>query len=140
MDLLQLKLEYELRLKRLNEELIDFIMENCIDSEYGDIEGIDKERLLSCDLTWNNAVDERHYNILQNAVWITNNFIEWIDRLLSAQGDEEKLYRTKKDIPSLIHEVKRKIGESDDVIQREHAFQNSCEEILELLGVFYGIS
>ena len=140
MDLLQLQLEYELKLKRLKEELVDFIMEKSVNSEYGEIDNVENEQLLTCDLEWNNAVDERHYNILQNAVWITNNCIEWIDRLLSAQGDEEKLYRAKKDIPSLIHEVKTKIGESDEVIQYEYAFQNSCEEMLELLGELYGIS
>ena len=64
MDLLQLKLAYEDRLKRINEELVDFIVEKSISSEYGDIEGLDEERLVNCDLEWNNAMDERYYNVL----------------------------------------------------------------------------
>ena len=141
MDLLQLKLAYEDRLKRINEELVDFIVEKSISSEYGDIEGLDEERLVNCDLEWNNAMDERYYNVLEDSAWITNEFVELIDKLSTSQSDDKGIHKNKKAaISSIIHEVKRKIGESEDVIRHEYAFQNNCEEVLELLNQLPKIS
>ena len=134
MDLLQIKSEYEVRLKALNDELIDFIEEKSINSEYGDIDDVDREKLPNCDLEWNDAVDERYYNILQNSAWITKRIIELLDSMLSAQDDKKEVQRIIRDSHSIIYEVNRKTAESDGVIQHEYAFQNSCDEILDVLN------
>ena len=87
-----------------------------------------------CELEWNDAVDERYYNFLENSAWITKRIIELLDRLLSAQDDKKELHRIIRDSNSIIYEVKRKTEESDNVIQHEYAFQNSCDELLDVIN------
>ena len=87
-----------------------------------------------CELEWNDAVDERYYNILEHSAWITKHIIELLDRLLSAQDDKKEVQRIIRDSHSIIYEVNRKTAESDGVIQHEYAFQNSCDEILDVLN------
>ena len=137
MDLEMIKKEYEAKQSELYDELYDFIecavnYDELID-EYETKESID-----TYELEWNDAKDQRYFDILNHKIWVVENIISTIDRINDIGDDEKKLHRAKKDLGSLVTEFRRMKKESNEIIEREQQMANNVDSALGVLDEIRG--
>ena len=132
MNLEMIKKEYEAKLQKIYDELYDLIecavnYDELIDT-YETKEDID-----TYELEWNDALDQRHYDILEHKFWIVKNIISRIDEINAVGDDEKKLHRAKRDIGSLVTEIRRMKKDSNEFIEQEQQMINYVDEALGVL-------
>ena len=132
MDIEMIKKEYEAKQQKLYDELNRFI-EYAIN--YDDL--LDryesKENIDTYELEWNDAKDQRYYNILERKIWIVDNIISLIDEINDAQEDKKKQHRAKKSIETLVTEFCRFKKESTEIMEREQKMINDINSALDTL-------
>ena len=132
MNLEMIKKEYEAKQQKLYDELYDF-MEYAVNYD----ELIDtyetKENIDTYELEWNDAMDQRHYDIIEHKFWIVKNIISRIDEINALGDDEKKLQRAKRDIGSLVTEIRRMKKDSNEFIEQEQQMINYVDAAIGTL-------
>ena len=132
MDLEMIKKEYEAKVQKLSDELYD-LMEYAVNYD----ELIDtyetKENIDTYELEWNDAKDQRHYDILEQKFWIVKHIISRIDEINALGDDEKKLQRAKRDIGSLVTEIRRMKKDSNEFIEQEKQMINYVDAAIGTL-------
>lgn len=132
MNLEMTKKEYEAKQKKLTDELhkhikfavnYDELIEGC-----ESIEDIDKDG----ELEWNDAQDQRGYDILNHKLWIVENIISMIDEINEINGDKKKMHNAKRSVEELVTSLRRLKKESNEIIERE---QRMIDDINVAIGV-----
>lgn len=132
-----IKTEYESKKQKLQEEINNFIKYAINYDELIDIYET-KENIDLAELEWNNAQDQRQFDILQNSVWLVERVIDTIDEVTSIASDRKKAHNTKKGIEMLISSARRLKKESNDFIEQEQEFLIETDSVLELLDAIRG--
>lgn len=135
MDFLQLKAEYEKKLLELRTSFFNHI-HNSSAYEEESVESIDE--IYADELIWDTANDHRVFENIQNLICVYENIISIIDGIITASDNQKKTRNLKKDIESLIHQIRKLKKESSVIIKHEQDFTDKANDILDLLDEIRG--
>ena len=132
MDLSVIKAEYEQKQQQLSEEM-DRLMERADNSDelleiYEDKNDID-----IAELEWGYVKDARHFDNLQNLMWVYERIVTMIDEVTAVGDDKKKAHRAKKGVETLITSVRKIKKESNEIIEQEQQVINATNAALNLL-------
>jgi hypothetical protein len=137
MDLEMIKKEYEAKQQKLYDELYDFI--ECAVNYDELIDTYEtKENIDTYELEWNDAMDQRHYDILDRKFWIVKHIISRIDEINDIGDDKKKLHRVKRDLGSLVTELRRMKKDSNEFIEQEQQMINYVDAAIGTLDEMRG--
>lgn len=100
------------------------------------VESIDE--INADELIWDTANDHRVFENIQNLICVYENIISIIDGTITASDNQKKTRNLKKDIESLIHQIRKLKKESSDIIKHEQDFTDKANNILDLLDEIRG--
>lgn len=133
MNLEMIRNEYEAKQSKLTDERNRFVecainyddlIERC-----ESIEDIDKDG----ELEWNDAKDQRYYDILNHKIWIVENIISMIDEINEINGDKKKQHRANKSIEEFITSLRYMKKESNEIIEREQQMTDDVDSAIGIL-------
>lgn len=137
MDLEMIRKVYEPKQQKLYDELYDFI--ECAVNYDELIDTYEtKENIDTYELEWNDAKDQRHYDILEQKFWIVKHIISRIDEINAIGDDEKKLQRAKRDLGSIVTEIRRMKKDSNEFIEQEQQMINYVDEAIGTLDEMRG--
>ena len=133
MNLEMIRKEYETKQSELTDELYKFV-ERAVNYDelietYGSKEDIDKDG----ELEWNDAKDQRYYDILNKKLWMVENIISMIDEINGINGDKKKLHNAKKSIEEFITSLRYLKKESNEIIEREQNMIDDFNSAIDIL-------
>ena len=138
MDLEMIRKEYEAKQSKLTDERNRFVecainydelIERC-----ESIEDIDKDG----ELEWNDAKDQRRYDILNHELWIFENIISMIDEINDINGDRKKQHRANKSIEEFITSLSDMKKESNEIIEQEQQMIYDVDSAIGVLDEMRG--
>ena len=103
----------------------DFISEPYSREEYND----------TVKLEWNDAKDQRYFDILNHKIWVVENIISMIDEINDVNGEKKKQHIAKGAIESLDTGIRLIKEESNELIEREQQMVNDVDSALGFLDV-----
>ena len=132
MDQSVIKAEYEQKKQQLSEEM-DRLMEWA--DNYDELLDIyeDKNDIDVAELEWGNVKDARHFDNLQNLMWVYERIVAMIDEAMAVGDDKKKAHRAKKGVETLITSVRKIKKESNEIIEQEQQVINATNAALNLL-------
>lgn len=132
MDLSSVKAEYEQKKQQLSEE-IDRLMERA--DNYDELLETyeDKNDIDVTELEWGYVKDARHYDNLQNLMWVYERIVTMIDEVTAVGDDKKKAHRAKKDVETLITSVRKIKRGSNEIIEQEQQVISETNAALGLL-------
>ena len=132
MELSVIKAEYEQKKQQLSEE-VDRLMEwaDNYDELLENYE--DKNDIDVAELEWGNVKEARHFDNLQNLMWIYESIVAMIDETMGVGDDKKKAHRAKKGVETLIASVRKIKKESNEIIEHEQKVISETNAALDLL-------
>lgn len=100
------------------------------------VESIDE--IYADELIWDTANDHRVFENIQNLIYVYENIISIIDGTITASDNQKETRNLKKDIESLIHQIRKLKKESSVIIKHEQDFTDKANDILDLLDEIRG--
>ncbi len=86
------------------------------------------------ELEWNDAKDERHFNNLQENMWILQKLKHTLDEVMSVNDDNKKAHRLKKNTEMLISSVRKIKKESMEALESEQRVIDEASFTIEVLN------
>lgn len=134
MDLSIIKAEYEQKQQQLSEEM-DHLMK-WADNYDELLEIYETENDIDvAELEWGNAKDARHFDNIQNLMWVYERIVAMIDEAMAVGDDKKKAHRAKKGVETLITSVRKIKRESNEIIEQEQQVISETNAALDLLDV-----
>lgn len=132
MELSVIKAEYEQKKQQLSEEM-DRLMERS--DNYDELLDIyeDKNDIDVVELEWGNVKEARHFDNLQNLMWVYERIVAMIDEAMAVGDDKKKAHLAKKGVETLITSVRKIKKESNEIIEQEQQVINATNAALNLL-------
>ena len=132
MDLSVIRAEYEQKQQQLSEEM-DRLMEWA--DNYEELLEFceDKNDIDPAELEWDTVKDARHFDNLQNLMWVYERIVAMIDEAMAVGDDKKKAHRSKKGVETLITSVRKIKKESNEIIEQEQQVINATNAALNLL-------
>ena len=132
MDLSVIKAEYEQKQQQLFEEM-DRLMERA--DNYDELLDIyeDKNDIDVAELEWGVVKNARHFDNIQNLMWVYERIVAMIDEAMDVGDDKKKAHRAKKDVETLITSVRKIKRESNEIIEQEQQVISETNAALDLL-------
>lgn len=140
MDLEMIRKEYVSKRTKLYDEINHFIENavNYVDYDFISEPYTREEYNDTVKLEWNDAKDQRYFDILNHKIWVVENIISMIDKINDVNGDKKKQHIAKRLIESLDTEFRRIKKESNKLIEREQQMVNDVDSALGILDEIRG--